>query len=132
MKAKAKGLGYGGVVMYYHLEGKSSPVKCKNDVTFAMRVKEEGIDPATLLILSKCNASGKKREVKAMKMSAFGGLGSGGKSIKKDHLEVKIEKIEGTTYKIVPAQKLEAGEYAFYAPSGGGVQTTMLFCFSVE
>ncbi|MCB0657841.1 MAG: hypothetical protein KDC57_16965 [Saprospiraceae bacterium] len=133
IKVRAKALGYGGSQMEISVPGGSSPILVSDNPTFYIWV-DEGVDPETILILTKTIFSKNKRNVPMMRVSAFAGYGARGKSMAgKYHVPYEIEKMQNGVYKITPSSELEKDmEYAFYNPEKTNSQQIKIFLFGTE
>ncbi len=133
MKMKVKGLGYGGSQQEISVPGGKSPVVALQEPTFVIWV-DEGVDPESMIVLTKTEFDSKKRNIPMMKVSALAAFGARGKSMsEKFHVDFSIEKVGDGVYKITPSGPLETGmEYAFYNPENTQAQQLKIFLFGVR
>jgi hypothetical protein len=133
IKFKVKGLGYGGTQQEISVAGGKSPVVAPNEPTFIIWV-DEGVDPESIIVLTKTDFNSKNRNIPTLKISAFAAFGARGKSMSDTyHVSFDIEKIEEGVYKITPSGPLEMGmEYAFYSPAGTEAQQIKIYLFGVR
>ncbi|MDR7129918.1 hypothetical protein J2X69_002264 [Algoriphagus sp. 4150] len=133
IKVKVKGLGYGGSQQEISVPGGKSPVVTPQEPSFVIWV-DEGVDPESLIVLTKTEFSSKKRNIPMLKISALAGFGARGKSMSdKYHVNFDIEKVEAGVYKITPSGPLETNmEYAFYAPTETNAQQIKIYLFGVR
>lgn len=136
VKMKAKGMGYGGTSSYMSILGRSSTVVTGITPEFVVKMKEVDVDPSTIFILAKCEVKS-NRQIPYMRTSAFAGYGAGGKSVNKDHVQLKFEEYgtEPGAYKITTVGQLESGgEYGMYIATTGATagSTTPIYCFRVK
>ncbi|GAB3228219.1 hypothetical protein GCM10027454_27950 [Algoriphagus aestuariicola] len=132
-KYKVKGLGYGGTQQEISVPGGKSPVVASNEPTFVIWV-DEGVDPESLIVLTKTEFDSKKRSIPILKVSALAAFGARGKSMSdKYHVNFEIEKSGEGIYKITPSGPLENEmEYAFYNPENTQAQQVKIYLFSVR
>ena len=132
VKMKMKALGYGGTQMEISVPGGKSPVATPQEPTFIIWV-DEGVDPETLIVLTKTDFNSSKRNIPVMKVSALAAFGARGKSMSDEfHVSFDIEKVGEGLYKITPSGPLETGmEYAFYNPAGTEAKQIKIFLFGV-
>lgn len=133
IKYKVKGLGYGGAQQEISVAGGKSPIVSPQEPTFIIWV-DEGVDPESLIVLTKTDFNSKKRNIPLMKVSALAGFGARGKSMSDQfHVDFNIEKVEEGVYKITPTGPLETSmEYAFYNPENTNAQQTKIYLFGVR
>lgn len=133
VKMKVKGLGYGGTQQEISVKGGKSPVVASQEPTFVIWV-DEGIDPQSLVVLTKTVHNSKTRNIPMLKISALAGFGARGKSMSDTyHVNFEIEKVGDGVYKITPSGPLETGmEYAFYNPENTQAQQLKIFLFGVR
>jgi hypothetical protein len=133
IKIKMKALGYGGAQQEISVSGGKSPVVTPKEPTFIIWV-DEGVDPETLIVLTKTDFNSKKRNIPMLKISALAAFGARGKSMSNEyHVDFDIEKVEEGVYKITPSGILETGmEYAFYNPADTNAQQVKIYMFGVR
>jgi len=133
IKMKVKGLGYGGAQQEISVPGGKSPVVAPQEPSFVIWV-DEGVDPESLIVLTKTEFDSKKRNIPMMKVSALAAFGARGKSMsEKFHVDFSIEKVGDGVYLITPTGPLETGmEYAFYNPENTQAQQLKIFLFGVR
>lgn len=95
---------------------------------------KQASSPAEFALVELESNKGKnQRSVKTGKVNAFAGSKIGINS--KDVINVKVEKVGNTTYKVVPETPLEPGEYCFFYQGTipqGGLNNQSIFDFSVQ
>ncbi len=101
MQAKSSG-------SFYELEGIASSARIKSTDPYVILIKAGDGDPSNGLFMYKMEVNKKKRKATMAKVSMSGKM-----DMSKDQVAYKLEKIADKIYKIVPDQKLEAGEYMF-------------------
>ena len=133
IKMKVKALGYGGAQQEISVTGGKSSVVAPQETSFLIWV-EEGIDPESLIVLTKTDFNSKKRNIPMLKVSALAAFGARGKSMSDEyHVNFDIEKVDEGVYKITPSGPLEFGmEYAFYNPAGTEAQQMKIYLFGVR
>tara|TARA_R110002020_G_scaffold29423_1_gene92733 strand:+ start:302 stop:847 length:546 start_codon:yes stop_codon:yes gene_type:complete len=133
IKVKVKALGYGGSQQEISVPGGKSPIVASNEPSFVIWV-DEGVDPESLIVLTKTEFSSKKRNIPMLKISALAAFGARGKSMSDEyHVNFDIEKVEEGVYKITPSGPLESNmEYAFYNPAGTEASQLKIYLFGVR
>jgi hypothetical protein len=132
-KLKVKGLGYGGTQQEISVPGGRSTIIAPKEPSFVIWV-DEGVDPESLIVLTKTEFDSKKRNIPIQKISALAAFGARGKSMSdKYHVDFEIEKTSEGVYKITPSGPLESGmEYAFYNPQNTEAQQVKIYLFGVR
>jgi hypothetical protein len=132
-KVKVKGLGYGGSEMRISVPGGQSPVRVSKNPTFIIWV-DEGVDPESLIVLSKTEFNKKKRSVPMAKYSAFAGYGATGKSMSgKYHVDYDIKKVQEGVFAITVSSELDPEmEYVFYNAEKTDSQQITVYLFGVD
>jgi hypothetical protein len=133
VKIKVKGLGYGGTQQEISVPGGRSTIIASKEPSFVIWV-DEGVDPESLIVLTKTEFDSKKRNIPILKISALAAFGARGKSMSdKYHVDFGIEKISDGLYKITPSGPLESEmEYAFYNPQNTEAQQVKIYLFGVR
>lgn len=132
-KIKIKALGYGGSQAQISVPGGHSPVRVSTSPTFLIWV-DEGIDPESLIVLSKTEFNNKKRSVPMAKYSAFAAYGATGKSMSgKYHVAYEIIKVQEGVYKITVPTKLDSEmEFVFYNAEKTNAQQLTVYLFGTD
>jgi hypothetical protein len=136
MQTKVKGLGYGGATSGYELDGPRSPIRLKSGQPqqFLVNRSETGtaLNDKAFGELYLLSVKSKTREL------MLGGAASfGSKRWVAAAIPVTISTYGSDVLKIVTAEPLPPGEYAFIAPDNWGAAPTQykiadLFCFGVD
>lgn len=85
------------------------------------------------LVALESNPRKNERSVKTGKVNAIGGMNVGINS--RDIIQVTVEKVGNTSYKVVPKDPLEPGEYCFFYQGTvpqGGLTNQSIFDFTVQ
>jgi hypothetical protein len=136
MKSKTKALGFGGNETGYEMNGEKSPVRIKNvaGMRFAVKLNTAMFDPSTMIKLYKFDSQKSGREAI---VGAQGGMfnkkkNSGGAN----EIACNVQKSGNDVYIIIPALKLEKGEYGFVnmmmVSTNGMRATYTVFAFGVD
>ena len=136
MHTKLKALGYGGATSSYELDGTRSPIRLKSGQPQQFLVNRS--DTGTALNdkafgeLYALSVKSKTRELDVGGAASFGARKWGAAAI-----PVTISAYGLDVLKIVVAEPLPPGEYAFIAPDNWGAAPTQykigdLFCFGVD
>jgi len=117
-RIKIKGLGFGGGEAYLQIPGERSPVRFKGDAVpaFVVRVASQQSDPQSSIRLVSWRVDKRARHISIGKAGAFGvGATSGAEE---SLLPFNATRYGEISFKIVPAQSLPPGEYAFGMADG--------------
>lgn len=107
LSVKVRGLGYGGADSYLEISGNKSKLNINegDSVYFLLKMND---NLTGNLSLYKSEVTKNSRRVKYYKQRTFSGASIGGETI-----SYNISLQGGDIYRVVPSQKLEAGEYMF-------------------
>ena len=133
MESKTKAMGYGGSEGGFYMDGAKSNVRIRSgdSIRFIVKMNMSMMDPSMMLKLYKFDSRKGNREAI---VSSQGGMFSGGKS-KNNSSEISfnIQKSGAEDFILVPASRLEPGEYAFLnlmMVNGAGSRSASYTCFA--
>lgn len=138
MDQKLKGLGYGGVEIFYTVFTEKSPVRFSKDSSPKLIISvEKGVDPADSFTIIKGKVKKGKKGKEGQRNFRVGNYGTGGTT--KSNSEVLVTatftKIKDGLYEIILPENIEAGEYAF-VPNGTEAMSAgnkmKITCFGID
>jgi hypothetical protein len=115
----------------YSMDGAQSALRIAQSDSAAFEVSITGMmamDPSMMFTLYQCTAKGSKRIV------TVNGMSGANNNSSQNSIEVNVKKVKEDVYELIPAKKLDAGEYAFVdlmSSAMGGGKTVQLFTFGV-
>ncbi len=139
MEVKSKGLGYGGVEIYYTAFGSESNTRFNKESLPRIFIKLEGnIDPSEIILIVKEDTKRKKKDRRRFKQGSMK-LGGGARDISENQINFSVKKIRDDVYEIILDIAIEPGEYAFMPisdasinPLTAGSTKTKISCFGIN
>jgi hypothetical protein len=117
-RVKIKGLGFGGGEVYLKIPGERSAIRFRADAVpaFVVRVTSQQSDPQSSIRLIGWKVEKRSRQISVQKAGALGLNATS--SAEESLLPFNVTKYGEASLKIVSAQPLPPGEYAFGPPDG--------------
>lgn len=116
---------FGGSAML-QVDGAKSAIQIPQSETTSF-VINTGSAALPELVLYKVKSVKNKREVASMKVNTFSGVKTG-----EDVISLNISKLNDGVFEVVPAKKLEKGEYFFTAKPVTGATSVDAYTFGIE
>jgi hypothetical protein len=116
----------------FSMDGKQSAIRITLSDTAAFAVSISGMmamDPTMMFTLYRCTIKGSKR------VATINSMSGANNSSDQNTVMLNVKKIKEDIYELIPAVKLQAGEYAFaYLMSSamGGGKSMQMFTFGVD
>ncbi|MGK6351795.1 hypothetical protein [Parapedobacter sp. DT-150] len=127
LSVKVRGLGYGGADSYLEISGTKSKLNIRDSDSVYFYVKMDG-NLIGNLSLYKSEVTKNSRRVKYYQQRTFSGASVGGEPI-----SYNISPQDDGVYKIIPAHKLEDGEYIFIIQGfSNGIGEAFPFSVGIE
>lgn len=139
LDSKTKGMGYGGLEIYYSVFSSKSETRFKvNEIPKIVIKIEAGKDPSEEITLVVAEVKKEKRRF----IQSDEAMGGRAKNIAQSFIKLEFKKIKNGIYEIIVPQNLAIGEYGFLpyykGPSGvdliisGSGQSAKISCFGID
>lgn len=138
MDQKLKGMGYGGVEIYYTAFTEKSSIRFSKDQLPKLIISvEKGVDPADGFTIIKGTVKKGKKGKEGKRNFRVGNYGMGGSAQSNSDAQIlaTYKKVKDGVYEIVLPDETEAGEYAF-VPNGIDAMSAgnkmKITCFGID